>query len=173
MRFILLAAGLLLSRTLSAPAQTTALSALPPAPFTFLGKWACQGSFRAGKPHEATFTGEVVLGGKWIELNEIDTVPATGYAGKYLIGFDPERNRLVEFDANSFAAATYSSADGWLGNVLTMTSPVSENPKAHYALNRFIYSTAGQDTFTIDWQISKTAEPQWATADHLSCKRLQ
>ncbi len=166
------AAALLLSGGLSTFAQPAPLSALPPAPFTFQGKWACQGAFRAGKPHEAAFTGDVILGGKWIEMNEVDTVPATGYAGKYLIGFDPEHNRLVEFDANSFAAATYSSSEGWVGGVLTMTSPISENPKAHYALNRFVYSVAGQETFTIDWQISKTAEPQWTTADHLSCKRL-
>ncbi len=111
------------------------------------------------------------MGGKWIELDEVDTVPATGYAGKYLIGFDPEHSRLVEFDANSFAAATYSSSDGWVGSVLTMTSPVSTDPKVHYAWNRFIYSIAGQDAFTVDWQTSQTAEPQWTAADHLTCKR--
>ena len=107
MHFVDFAASiLLLSAAISVPAQTAPLSALPPAPFTFPGKWACQGSFRAGKPHEAVFTGAVVLGAKWIELDEVDTVPATGYTGKYLIGFDPEHSRLVEFDGNSFAAAT-------------------------------------------------------------------
>ncbi len=61
-----------------ASAQTSPLSTFPPAPFNFSGKWACRGMFRTGKPHEATFTGDVVVGGKWLELPEVDTLPATG-----------------------------------------------------------------------------------------------
>jgi hypothetical protein len=49
-------------------------------------------------------------------------VPATGYVAKYLIGYDPEQKRLVEFDANNFEAATYVGDTGWQNQVLTMTS---------------------------------------------------
>jgi len=153
-------------------AQSHPTSALPPAPFSFSGRWQCQGVFRSGKPHEATYNGDVVLGGKWLELTEVDTVPATGYSAKYLIGVDTEHGQLVEFDANTFAAATYTSLEGWVGPVLTMTSPVSQNPQAPYAMNRFLYSVIAQDAFTVDWQISKTPEPHWVTADHLACKRF-
>jgi hypothetical protein len=31
--------------------------------------------------------------------------PATGYVAKYLIGYDTEHKKLVEFDANNFGAA--------------------------------------------------------------------
>jgi hypothetical protein len=91
---------------------------------------------------------------------------------RYLFGLDTEHNTLVEFDANNFGAAVYSSADGWVGAVLTMTSSVSTTPRSSYAINRFIYSILGPKTFTIDWQISKTAEPNWITADHLNCQRV-
>ena len=152
-----------------AAAEGQLKSALPPAPFTFTGQWTCKGTFRAGKPHEAMFSGKLVVAGKWIELTEVDQVPKTGYTAKYLIGVDSEHNQLVEFDANNFAAATYSSADGWVDSALTMTSPVSSNPQAPYVLNRFIYRVEDRDAFTVDWQISKSAEPQWVTADHLGC----
>jgi hypothetical protein len=151
--------------------QTGPASAFPSGGFTFAGDWKCQGTFRGGKPHESTFTGKTVVGDNWIELSEVDTLPATGYVAKYLIGVDAEHHQLVEFDANNFGAATYSSRDGWVGNGLTMTSSVSDNPSASYAMNRFTYTVAGANSFTIDWQISKTAEPKWTTADHLECKR--
>ncbi len=105
------------------------------------------------------------------ELTEIDVLPSTGYTAKYLIGVDPEHKRVVEYDANNFGAAVYTSSDGWQGAVLTMTSEVSKNGQAPYAVNRFVYSIVDQDTFTVDWQISKTPEAQWTTADHLACKR--
>jgi hypothetical protein len=77
----------------------------------------------------------------------------------------------VEFDANNFGAATYSSDEGWQNRALTMTSPVSQDAKAAYAANRFVYSIAGKDTFTVDWQISRTVPLNWIPADHLACKR--
>jgi hypothetical protein len=55
--------------------------------------------------------------------------------------------------------------------VLTMTSPVSDDPKAPYAINRFLFSVVNPDTFTMDWQVSKTAQSNWVAGDHLVCKR--
>jgi len=105
-------------------AQTSpALLAVPAGNFHFNGTWDCTGSFRGGKTHRATFTGTTILGGKWLELTEQDIEPATGYLAKYLIGYDSQQKRLVEFDANNFGAAIYSSIDGWKNDVLTMTSP--------------------------------------------------
>jgi hypothetical protein len=52
-----------------------------------------------------------------------------------------------------------------------MTSPVSQDAKAAYAVNRFVYSIAGKDTFNVDWQISRTTSLNWVPADHLVCKR--
>jgi hypothetical protein len=52
-----------------------------------------------------------------------------------------------------------------------MASPVSSDPKAPYAANRFVYSLSGADSFTVDWQVSKTAALEWVQADHLSCRR--
>ena len=155
----------------SAFPQAAPTSALPPAPFSFSGSWKCQGTFRGGKPHEAAFTGATVIGGKWLELTETDTLPATGYIAKYLIGVDPEHKRLVEYDANTFIAAVYTSSEGWQGAALTMTSEPSTNPQAAYALNRFTYTIVNQGTFSVDWQISKTVGSPWTTADHLDCKR--
>jgi hypothetical protein len=50
-----------------------------------------------------------------------------------------------------------------------MTSPIAPDAKAPYAMNRFVYSITGKDSFTIEWQISKTSKANWETADHLSC----
>jgi hypothetical protein len=50
-----------------------------------------------------------------------------------------------------------------------MTSPISSDTKATYAINRFVYSITGNDSFTVEWQISRTSQANWKTADHLSC----
>ena len=154
------------------PAQENKpLSALPAGDFRFTGTWDCEGAFRNGKVHRSIFTGAVILDGKWLELTEKDIEPATGYVAKYLIGYGPQQKHLVEFDANNFGAATYSSPDGWQQSVLTMTSPISTDPKAPYVANRFLYSITGKDAFTVDWQIAKDSTLAWIPADHLLCKR--
>jgi hypothetical protein len=160
-----------LASALPAWAQESKLSPFPSGGFQFAGSWDCAGAMGNGKTHNAVFTGAVILGGKWLELTERDVEPATGYLAKYLIGYDPQQKRLIEFDANNFGAATYASADGWVNGVLTMTSPVSDDPKAPYAANRFLYSITAPDTFTVDWQVSKTATLNWTPGDHLVCKR--
>jgi hypothetical protein len=147
------------------------LAAVPDESFKFQGSWDCAGSFGNGKTHKSTYTGGVILGGKWLELGEQDIEPATGYLAKYLIGYDAQQKRLVEFDANNFGAATYGSADGWQNGVLTMTSPVSADAKAPYAANRFVYSITAPDSFTVDWQVAKTEALNWVLGDHLVCKR--
>ena len=145
-------------------------SAIPPG-FHVEGSWNCAGAFGNGKTHRSTMTGAVVVGAKWLELTEQDIEPATGYLAKYLIGYDAQQKRLVEFDANNFSAATYTSAEGWQNGVLAMTSAIDNNPKAPYAANRFLFSVVNPDAFTMDWQISRTAQLNWAPGDHLVCKR--
>jgi hypothetical protein len=54
----------------------------------------------------------VTLEEKWPELTDKDVEPATGYVAKYLIGYHAQQKGLVEFDANNFGAAVYSSARG-------------------------------------------------------------
>jgi hypothetical protein len=151
--------------------QPKPIPAFPPDSFQLSGSWNCEGSFRGGKFHRAKFTGATILANKWLELTEQDVEPATGYVAKYLIGYDPQQNRLVEFDANNFGAATYSSETGWQNHVLAMTSPVSQDAKGTYAANQFLYTVVGKDEFDVDWQISKTAAISWIVADHLACKR--
>jgi hypothetical protein len=57
---------------------------------------------------------------------------------------------------------------------LVMNSAVSTDEKAPYAVNRFVYSVADKDTFTVDWEISKTNTLNWMRSDHLICvRRLQ
>lgn len=151
--------------------EKATLSAIPPEGFQFAGTWDCEGEFRNAQVHKSTFTGAVVVGGKWLELTEQDTQPATGYLAKYLIGYDAQQKRLVEFDANNFGAAVYTSEEGWKNHVLAMTSPIATDSKAPYAANRFLYTIVGPDAFSVDWQISKTADLNWIQADHLACKR--
>ena len=146
------------------------ISAIPSG-FHFDGSWSCAGTFRNGKPHRSTMTGSIVVGDKWLELTEQDTEPATGYVAKYLIGYDAQQKQLVEFDANNFSAAAYSSTEGWKSDALTLTSPINSDPKAPYAVSRFVFSIVNQDTFTMDWQVSKSAQFSWVPADHLVCKR--
>lgn len=160
---------LCLTSSLSRAQQKKPLPAIPEG-FQVVGTWDCEGTFRNAKVHKAVFHGTLILGDKWLELTEQDVEPATGYLAKYLIGYDPRQKRLVEFDANNFGAATYASDEGWQDHVLTMTSPISGDPQAPYAADRFRYSITGQNTFTVDWQISKTATLNWTQADHLACR---
>ena len=172
--FILLAIfGLGLSGRPGLAQNTAPLSPLPSQDFQFSGSWDCEGSFRGGQVHKSSYAGAVVLDGKWLQLREQDIQPATHYVAEYLIGYDAQQKRLVEFDANNFGAAVYTSDQGWRDGVLTLSSPVSQDAKAPYAANRFVYSIHGADTFTVDWQISKTAALDWLQADHLVCKRSQ
>ena len=154
----------------SAAAQADKPVAVFPDDFDFRGDWSCAGAFASGKVHRSTFSGAVVVGGKWLELSETDLEPATGYMAKYLIGYDAQQKHLVEFDANNFSAATYTSDDGWKDHVLTMTSPVASQSSS-YAANRFVYMITDANTFTVDWQISKTANLNWSASDHLVCHR--
>lgn len=142
-----------------------------PEGFDFRGNWTCAGAFGNGKVHRSSFAGTVVVGGKWLELSETDLEPATGYVAKYLIGYDAQQKRLVEFDANNFGAATYSSDDGWQNHVLTMTSPLSTQDSS-YAANRFLYTVEDANTFVVDWQISKATDLKWLPSDHLVCHRV-
>lgn len=142
-----------------------------PANFQFTGNYTCEGSFRGGKVHRSTYSGALTLGGKWLQLIEHDVEPATGYEAEYLIGYDSQQKKLVEFDANNFGAAVYTSDTGWANGVLTMTSAIDADPKAPYAANRFVFSLVGENSFTVDWQVSKTSKLQWVQSDHLACTR--
>src|ERR1700744_5303442 len=146
------------------------LSAIPSG-FHFEGSWNCDGAFANGKSHRSTMKGSIVVGDKWLELTEQDTEPATGYIAKYLIGYDAQQKQLVEFDANNFSAAVYTSSQGWQNKILTMTSQILPDPKAPYAANRFLYSITGADSFSVEWQISKTADLNWLRGDYVSCQR--
>lgn len=161
---------LLLFLVLSAACQDNKPIAVFPEGFDFRGNWSCAGAFASGKVHRSTFDGAVVIGGKWLELSEADVEPATGYVAKYLIGYDAQQRRLIEFDANNFGAATYSSNDGWFNQVLTMTSPITTESSS-YVANRFLYTVEDANTFTVDWQISKTSNLKWLPSDHLVCHR--
>lgn len=160
---------LLLTASCTLAQQTASMPVTPSGAFRFSGKWNCKGSFRNGKIHQASFEAAVILDDKWLELTERDVVPTTGYVAKYLIGYDPQQKRLVEFDANNFGAAMYTSEQGWQNGVLTMTSAIAQDPKASYAINRFLYTVRDGSHFDVDWQVSKTAAPDWIQSDHLSC----
>jgi hypothetical protein len=152
--------------------ENTPLGVMPPNGFTFNGTWDCAGKIASAKHvHKSTYTGGAILDGKWIELTEEDVEPTSGYLAKYLIGYDIEQKRLVEFDANNFGAAIYYSQEGWQNRVLTLTSPVSENEKIPYVANRFLYAITGPNEFIVDWQISKSAALKWIPSDHLVCER--
>ncbi len=151
--------------------EQKALSAIPADGFSFTGAWDCKGTFRSGKPHRATMTASIILAGKWLEITEEDLEPATGYIAKYLIGFDAQRGQLTEFDANNLGAAVYTSLQGWQESVLTLSSPVTSDTKAPYAADRFLYTILSKNTFGVDWQVSRTANLNWVTADHLVCSR--
>lgn len=149
-------------------------SALPLNIDSVTGTWICKGTFRGGRPHESTYAVSPVLNRTWLELTEHDTLPATGYDAKYLIGYDPDHRRLIEYDANTFGAATYTSVTGWTDGSLTMTSEPAPNTSLPYALNRFHYSVPAAGSLVIDWEISKYADtPVWITADHLMCSRAK
>ena len=135
------------------------------------GHYDCEGAFGNKRVHRSAFEVQTPLVSTWLELDERDIEPATGYQGKYLIGYDTAAHHMIEFDANNFGAAIYSSEDGWVNGKLTMTSPISTDPKASYAANRFLYTILSADSFSVDWQISRSATLAWITADHLLCKR--
>ena len=168
MQFTMLALLVLVS--FSATAQQSQ-PALPPAPFHFDGKWLCSGAMGNGKAHTSSFQGSTVLKGTWVRLEEADITPATGYVAEYLIGWDATAKKVVEFDANNFFAAAYSSDEGWKSGTLTLTSPIDSSAKASYAQNRFIFRIDAQDAFTMDWQVRRSPDSEWKPGDHLACSR--
>jgi len=157
--------------TMLSAQQSKSLFTAQPDSSELTGTWDCDGSFRSGKPHKSTFKGSMILANSWLELDEADVEPATGYVAKYLIGYDTQHKQILEFGANNFGAATYTSVEGWKDHVLTMTSPTSQEQGSPYAANRFLYSATDQNTFSADWQISRTVKLNWLPADHLVCKR--
>jgi hypothetical protein len=148
-----------------------ALAALTPFPFGdagFSGTWRCTGQFANGRAHVSNYAAKPVLDGKWLELTETDVDPASGYEAIYLIGFDPAQAALVEYDANTFASAVYTSADGWKDGQLVMTSPVHASG-SRIVQDRFVYQATRSGTFAIDWQVKTSADSDWKTSDHLQC----
>lgn len=171
------------------------LSAFPADGFSFTGTWSCEGAMGNGRVHKSAFSGSSILDGKWLELAEQDVEPASGYVAEYLIGYDAQRGRLVEFDANNFGAATYTSGEGWTDRTLTMTSPAAADSRTSasadakpsasagakasasagaapsVSADRFVYSITSADTFTVDWQVSRDGGLSWKPGDHLVCQR--
>ena len=135
----------------------------------FDGGWSCVGAFRNNKTHRAFYTAHLVLDGKWLELTERDLEPATGYVAQYLIGYDPQQARMVEFDANNFGAAIYYSEKGWENGILTMTAPLDGLGKTPRLSDRFVYSITGAGIFQIEWQTKTPAASKWNVSDHLRC----
>ena len=79
----------------AAAQDTRVLSPFPAGDFHFSGNWSCEGTFRGGKPHKASFTASTILNGKWLQLTEQDIEPKTGYVAEYLLGSDLlKRSRL-------------------------------------------------------------------------------
>jgi hypothetical protein len=137
--------------------------ATPPDGFSFEGTWACDGHFGNGKLHRSTYEGSSTLGGSWLQLKEVDLEPA-GYQGLYLIGYDKTKGHVVEFDANNFASATYTS-DGWKDKSLTLSSASDPDPKA--LANRFVFRISDATHFSVDWEVNQ--QNVWRASDHLDC----
>lgn len=121
--------------------------------------------------HKSVFEGRLAVGGAWLELDETDRVPSTGYVARYLIGYDVHGKRFVEFDASNVRANAYFSKDGWVGGALTMVSEPPDGPALPYARDRFVYTVKGTDRFLIDWQVVKPGASEWLAGDHLECVR--
>jgi hypothetical protein len=150
----------------SASAQAAPLSsslATPPNGFSFEGEWSCAGSFGNGKLHRSSYEGSNVLGGSWLQLQETDLEPA-GYQALYLVGYDKAKNQVIEFDANNFGSAIYTSK-GWENSTLTLTSVPDPDPKA--VENRFVFRIADAAHFSVNWEVNRNS--QWAVGDHLEC----
>lgn len=144
---------------------------LQPNNFSFAGSWDCLGAMGANKPHHSTYEGRMILANTWIELTERDLQPATGYLARYLIGYDPHRKLFLEFDANNFGAALYTSAAGWSDGKLTMTSAHLAGTSSSPARDRFVFQVNGANTFDVDWQTSSSENAPWSLRDHLACTR--
>jgi hypothetical protein len=162
----LFAAGLACAQ----PSKST--PATPPAGFSFDGSWTCSGAFQSGRLHRSHFEGNTILAGTWTELTEQDIEPATGFLGKYLIGYDPLKRVVVEYLASNLEAVISTSDDGWKGSELTLTSEEMHFPSVPYERTRTTLRVIDAKTFSLDWQIAKSAlNPKWVTGDHLTCKR--
>ncbi|MDQ3744727.1 MAG: MBL fold metallo-hydrolase, partial [Acidobacteriota bacterium] len=113
----------------------------------------------------STYEGRSAPNGEWVVLDEVDIEP-TGYAGHYLLGYDANKKQVVELDTNNAGYALYTSP-GWQERSLVLTS----TGEGSYAVpkNRFVYTVAAADSFTVSWETYKAS--QWHTADLLRCRR--
>jgi hypothetical protein len=149
-----------LSQGVCRPASFT-----PPAGFSFEGDWQCSGSFvGSGRQHRSVYHGESSADGKWMELTETDIEPK-GYVGRYELGKDDGRDKLVFIDMNSAGYSIFDSP-GWDGRTLTVTST-----DVHYSSasskNRFLYTVQDPTHFDVEWQLEKSGA--WTPRDVMHC----
>lgn len=143
-----------------------AASMTPPAGFTFAGYWQCSGKFVAsGREHRSIYHGESSADGKWIDLTETDIEPK-GYVGRYELGADTSRDKLVFIDMNSAGYGIFDSP-GWDGRTLTVTSTDVVHYSSEAPKNRFLYTVRDPEHFDVEWQFDKAGS--WASSDVLHC----
>jgi hypothetical protein len=141
-------------------------SLLPPSGFSFAGYWQCAGSFPAsGRQHRSVYHGEASADGKWIDLTETDVEPK-GYVGRYQLGADAGRDKLVFINTNSAGYAIFESP-GWDGHTLTVTSTDVLHYSSASPKNRFLYTVQDGEHFDVEWQYEKSGA--WTSGDLLHC----
>jgi hypothetical protein len=138
----------------------------PPSGFTFTGYWQCAGSFPAsGRQHRSIYHGEASADGKWIDLTETDIEPK-GYVGRYELGADASKDKLVFININSAGYAIFESP-GWDGHTLTVTSTDVLHYSSASPKNRFLYTVQDPKHFDVEWQFEKSGA--WTSGDLMHC----
>ncbi|HEY3988968.1 MAG TPA: hypothetical protein VGM02_06700 [Acidobacteriaceae bacterium] len=138
----------------------------PPSGFSFAGYWQCSGSFEgSGRQHRSVYHGESSADGKWVDLTETDIEPK-GYVGRYELGTDATRDKLVFIDMNSSGYAIFDSP-GWDGRTLTVTSTDVLRYASAAPKNRFLYTVQDPQHFDVEWQYQKAGG--WASGDLQHC----
>lgn len=129
-----------------------------------VGAWDCAGRFvSSGKPIASTIRFNFDVGGK-VLVKHHDDKPPNGYHaiedwvakrdGGYAAAIVDGYSGVREFDAT-----------GWKHDSLTWQSGAGITPG-----QRFIYTRLGDDSFRVDWEVSRDGK-SWKTGDTLTCKR--
>ena len=141
-------------------------SLIPPSGFSFAGYWQCSGNFPAnGRHHRSIYHGEASADGKWLDLTETDIEPK-GYVGRYQLGADAGKDKLVFIDTNSAGYAIFESP-GWDGHTLIVTSTEVLHYSSASPKNRFLYTVHDPAHFDVEWQYEKSGA--WTSGDLLHC----
>lgn len=131
----------------------------------FTGAWNCAGSFPStGKTIASAIRFDPDLGGHAMVKHHDDVPPAVYHAIEVWLPHE-DGHDFREVIVDNFGGLRHFHSDGWQSNTLIWQSAADVAP-----IQRFVYVRTDDNTFRLDWEVSKDGK-DYKVGDTLTCKR--